>query len=189
MQSPKEKQSTNLNWRGLWQNGWANLRARWVLRKATTVGERVRLYGWADVENAGILHIKNRVQLVSTITPLQLSVGQHGTLEIGERAYINYGCSISAQQHVAIGADCNIGTYCIMMDNDFHCLEPERRLIRPESKPIILEDNVWLGARVIVLAGVTIGTGSAIGAGSIVTKDIPPRSLAVGSPARVIRNL
>jgi len=75
------------------------------------------------------------------------------------------------------------------MDNDFHRLEPERRNERPDSAPIILEDNVWLGARVIVLKGVTIGEGSVIGAGSVVTKDIPPRSLAVGMPAKVIKTL
>jgi maltose O-acetyltransferase len=75
------------------------------------------------------------------------------------------------------------------MDNDFHRLEPERRDERPLSAPIILEENVWLGARVIVLRGVTIGAGSAIGAGSVVTRDIPPRSLAVGAPAKVIRSL
>ena len=75
------------------------------------------------------------------------------------------------------------------MDNDFHRIEPERRLERPESRPITIDDNVWIGARVIVLAGVTIGADSCIGAGSVVIDDIPPRSLAVGVPARVIREL
>ena len=59
------------------------------------------------------------------------------------------------------------------MDNDFHRIEPERRLEWPESKPIIIEDNVWLGARVIVLAGVTIGDDSCIGAGSVVNRRHP----------------
>jgi acetyltransferase-like isoleucine patch superfamily enzyme len=56
-----------------------------------------------------------------------------------------------------------------------------------QSKPIILEDDVWLGARVIVLKGVTIGQGAVIGAGSVVTRDIPPHSVAVGQPARVVK--
>jgi maltose O-acetyltransferase len=55
--------------------------------------------------------------------------------------------------------------------------------------PVILEENVWLGARVIVLPGVTIGAGSVIGASSVVIDDVPPRCLAVGLPARVIRQL
>jgi maltose O-acetyltransferase len=75
------------------------------------------------------------------------------------------------------------------MDNDFHRMEPERRLERPESRPIAIEDNVWLGARVTVLGGVTIGEGSCVAAGSVVIDDVPPRSLAAGVPARVIRTL
>ena len=58
--------------------------------------------------------------LVSTITPLELIVEEHGTLEIGERAFINYGCSIYASQLVRIGPRCSLGTYVTMMDNDFH---------------------------------------------------------------------
>lgn len=76
-----------------------------------------------------------------------------------------------------------------MMDNDFHSLKPERRTEQPDSAPIILEENVWIGARVIVLRSVTIGRGSVVGAGSIVNRDISPRSLAVGVSARVIRKL
>ena len=77
----------------------------------------------------------------------------------------------------------------MMLDNDFHRVEPERRLERPPSKPIIVEDNVWIGARVIVMAGVTVGEDSCVGAGSVVTSDVPPRTLAAGVPARVIREL
>jgi maltose O-acetyltransferase len=127
--------------------------------------------------------------MVSTIAPLEIAVGEGGRLEIGANTYINYGCSIAATKLVRIGRDCNIGTYVIIMDNDFHRLEPERRAERPESAPITLGDNVWLGARVIVLRGVTIGQGSVIGAGSVVARDIPERSLAAGVPAKVIRAL
>ncbi|MGE3325818.1 MAG: DapH/DapD/GlmU-related protein, partial [Acidimicrobiia bacterium] len=112
-----------------------------------------------------------------------------GRLEVGERTLLNYGTSITAASTVTIGARCLIGTLVTIMDNDFHRLEPDRRLERPDSRPISIGENVWLGTRVIVLGGVTIGAGSAIGAGSIVTKDIPPMSLAVGTPARVIRSL
>jgi acetyltransferase-like isoleucine patch superfamily enzyme len=173
----------------LWNNGWAVLRARWYLRQATTVGPKVRLWGRPSVRNDGRMIIGNRARLVSTITPLELVAGRDGSLEIGEGVFINYGCSIAASKLVRIGPNCSIGTYVIIMDNDFHRLEPERRNERPESLPIILEENVWLGARVIVLRGVTIGAGSAIGAGSVVTRDIPPRSVAVGVPAKVIKTL
>ncbi len=137
----------------------------------------------------GSLIVEDRVRLVSTVAVTELVATEGGTLEIGEGTYINYGCSISASQLVRIGPHCTIGTYVIMMDNDFHRREPERRNERPESRPIILEENVWLGARAIVLRGVTVGAGSVIGAGSVVTRDIPPRSVAVGLPARVIETL
>jgi maltose O-acetyltransferase len=68
-------------------------------------------------------------------------------------------------------------------------MEPERRNEMPASAPIVLEENVWIGIRAIVLRGVTIGQGSVIGAGSVVVNDVPPRSLAAGVPARVIRTL
>ena len=126
---------------------------------------------------------------MSTVATIELSVGPGATLEIGDQVYINYGCSIGATQLVRVGSRCNIGPYCIMMDNDYHSLEPERRNEMPPSAPIILEENVWLGARVIVLRGVRIGANSVIGAGSVVSKDIPPRSLAVGVPAKVTRSL
>jgi acetyltransferase-like isoleucine patch superfamily enzyme len=173
----------------LWNDGIAVLRARWHFRNATSIGPRTRMWGNAVVQNKGAMIIGNRVRFVSTIVPIELHTGARGRLEIGDSTFINYGCSIAATQSVQIGPRCHIGTYVIMMDNDFHEIEPERRTEMPPSAPITLEENVWLGARVIVLRGVRIGAGSVIGAGSIVTKDIPPRSLAVGLPARVIRQI
>jgi acetyltransferase-like isoleucine patch superfamily enzyme len=173
----------------LWRNGWAVLRARWYLRRAAALGPRVRLWGRPAVTCAGTLLVGDRARLVSTVATLELAVGPGATLAIGERTFINYGTSIAATERVEIGPHCSIGTYVVMMDNDFHSLEPERRDERPESRPIVLEENVWLGARVVVLRGVRIGAGSVVAAGSVVTHDIPPRSLAAGMPAKVIRKL
>ena len=164
------------------------LRARFYLRK-TQLGAKVRVDGRPLIHPAGNIIIGNRCRFSAVMGGLELGTGPDGTLEIGENTFINYGTSISAMQHVKIGKNCNIGTYCMIMDNDFHRLEPERRYELPESGPITIEDNVWLGGRVIVLKGVTVGEGSVVAAGSIVTKDIPPRSIAVGSPAKVVRTL
>jgi maltose O-acetyltransferase len=173
----------------LWSNGRAVLAARWHLRHADEVGERVRLRGRPSIRNHGRMIIGSRVQLVSTIATLELVTLSEGTLEIGERTLLNYGCSIAAADLVRIGARCLIGTHAIIMDNDFHCIEPERRLEWPKSRPIVIGDNVWIGARVIVLGGVHIGDDSCIGAGSLVVDDVPPRTLVAGVPARVIRSL
>lgn len=168
----------------------AVVRARFYLRRADRVGPKVRVWGRPRVRVwRGHLVVGDRVMIVSTTATTELTVDMGGTLEIGDGVYINYGCSIMATELIRIGPRCSIGTHAILMDNDFHRIEPERRNERPESRPIVLEENVWLGARVTVLGGVTIGAGSAIGAGSVVTRDIPPRSVAVGLPARVIRSL
>ena len=110
-------------------------------------------------------------------------------MEIGERTLVNFGCSLVATKLVHIGAHCHIGPYTMMQDNEFHRVEPERRLEVPPSEPIVVEDNVWIGARVIVMAGVTIGQDSCVGAGAVVTSDVPKRTLVAGVPARKIREL
>ena len=166
----------------------AVLRARWHLRKANHLGRYVRLWGKPSIHNCGKMVIGDKVRLISTTATLEL-VADGGLLEIGDHSFINYGCSIAATELVRLGPYCLIGTHVIIMDNDYHHLEPEHRQERPSSSPVILEENVWLGARVIVLKGVRIGAGSVVAAGSVVVKDIPPRSLAAGTPARVIREL
>jgi acetyltransferase-like isoleucine patch superfamily enzyme len=167
----------------------AVLRARLLLRRADHVGAHVRCWGRPVITNRGRLIIHDRVRLNSTVTRTELVTGPDGLLEVGERTYINYGSSIAASQSVTIGAHCLLGIYTVIIDNDFHRVEPDRRLEVPDSAPVVLEENVWLGARAIVLPGVTIGTGSVIAAGSVVTRDIPAGHLAGGIPARIIRTV
>jgi maltose O-acetyltransferase len=165
----------------------AVLRARYYLRSAETLGPRVRLWGVPAVRNKGRLLIGDRVRITSTIATFELDVGPEGTMDIGSNVLINYGCSFGATKLLRIGDRCNIGTQCILIDNAFHELDPDRRDEQPESMPVVLERNVWLASRVIVLPGVTVGENSVIGAGSVVTKDIPANVLAAGIPAKVIR--
>lgn len=136
--------------------------------------------------NGGALVIGARTRIYSTTVPSEFATYPGGRLEIGERVFLNYGASIVAHELVRIGNGCDIGTYAIIMDNDYHGVEERHQL--PPSAPIVIEDNVWLGARVIVLKGVTIGHDSVIGAGSVVTRSIPARSVAAGVPARVLRS-
>jgi maltose O-acetyltransferase len=166
----------------------SHLWARWVFRHAE-LGPLVRLEGRARVVAAGTLRLGERVRMIGHVVPVELAVDRGAELTIGERTFINYGVSIGATRSIVIGARCNFGPYVNIVDTGFHRLEPERRLERPPPEPVRIGDDVWLGVRVIVLPGVTIGDGSIIGAGSVVTSDIPPRSLAVGVPARVVREL
>jgi acetyltransferase-like isoleucine patch superfamily enzyme len=172
-----------------WDNGSAVLRARWYLRSAQELGSGVRIWGHPIIKNSGTLRLGEKVRMVSTPARLELGIGSNGTLEIGSHTYINYGCSIGATLLVRLGPRCRIGSHVILMDNDFHELDPERRDEMPASAPIILEENVWIGVRAIVLRGVTIGAGSVVAAGSVVVRDVPPRTLVGGVPARPIRSL
>ena len=109
---------------------------------------------------------------------------------IGSGTATSNNVSIIAMESIEIGSHCRIGDMTSIMDCDFHEVSP---LTRDESPgvvaPVRLGDHVWIGSRVIILKGVTIGNNSVIGAGSVVTRSIPADSLAAGIPARVIRVL
>ena len=107
-----------------------------------------------------------------------LSIGDY--TNIGPRTHINCSLSISIGKHCAISWDCEI------LDTDIHTIV-FRDGTRSSPSPVVIEDRVWLGTRSLVLKGVRIGEGSVIGAGSVVTQDIPPHTLAVGNPARPLK--
>ena len=167
----------------------AVVRARWHLRGATSVGARTRLRGRPAITARGELVVGERVQLVSTVARLELVAEGGGRLEIGERSLVNFGTSIVAFERVTIGRRCLIGPHCTIADTGFHHVEVERRLDPPSTAPVTLGDDVWLGAKVVILPGVTIGSGSVVGVGSVVTKDVAERTVVAGNPARPIRAL
>jgi acetyltransferase-like isoleucine patch superfamily enzyme len=161
------------------------LNARWHLRTADSIGRRVTLRGHPAVSNEGRLTIGDRVRLVSTVATMELVTLPGGHLEIGNNVFVNYGSSLVASKHVLIGDNCLIGTHVMVMDCDFHRLEDKEW--DTTGVPIILGHKVWLGNRSIVLKGVTIGHDAVVAAGAVVTRDVPPRTLVAGVPARVIR--
>lgn len=119
--------------------------------------------------------------------PLLMDLGYQTV--IGPGTFINGGVVILDVARVRIGADVQIGPN-VQILTPTHPLDPETRRTGLEAaEPITIEDNVWLGGGVIVCPGVTIGHDTVVGAGGVVTKDLPPRVLAVGNPARVIRQL
>ena len=161
------------------------LNARVRLRRATSLGRRVRLSGRPAITNGGRMTIGDRVRLVSTVATLELVSLPHGYLEIGENTFINYGTSIVSSSHVRIGDDCLIGTHVMVMDCDFHRVED--KAWDTTGEPIVIEDRVWLGNRAMVLKGVRVGHDAVVAAGAIVTRDVPPRSLVAGVPAKIVR--
>lgn len=180
--------------RSIQKNGWRNtanlakahLWARWELRRATRVG-MARAWGRANVYNTGTMIVADRVRLDGRGVRLELACFSGARLEIGEGTHVNYGSNIAATKLVTIGRNCLVGQFAIIMDNDYHDVNNHHEM--GEASPVVIEDDVWLGARCIVLRGTHIGRGSVIGANSVVKGEIPPYSLAAGMPARVIRRL
>ncbi len=111
-------------------------------------------------------------------------------LKIGKRSYINMDSKIFVRQEVEIGNECAIGFDVKIFDDDFHpIVELARAHEYFPSKPakITIEDHVWIGAGCTILKGVTIGTGSIIAAGTVITKNVPPNSLIGGAKAKVLK--
>lgn len=182
---PRHTKSTSI-WR-LVKLGFRVIISKYYLLSCTCTGKWPRVWGKPRVDNSGSLIIGHRVRLRSTIVPIELVARPGASLVLGDRVYINYGASICAHRSIYIGAECIIGTYAIIIDNDEHDLWHRHEL--PPSEPVTLEENVWIGDRVTILKGVRIGRNSVVGAGSVVTRSIPSNSVAAGVPARVLKAL
>lgn len=111
-------------------------------------------------------------------------------LAFGARTYVNRHTFFDVAESVDVGAECMIGPFCYITDHDHAADETGSHAAGPlRCAPTRIEARCWLGAHVMVLKGVTIGAGSIVGAGSVVTKSIPPGVIAAGNPARVIKPL
>ncbi len=116
--------------------------------------------------------------------------GEGGSFCVGADTRIHRGCQIEAYKApIQIGCRVEIAARCAFFSFD-HGMDPELPIAQQPLTtrgPIIIEDEAWLGYGVIVLSGVRIGKGAVIGAGSVVTKDVPAGAVAVGAPAHVVR--
>jgi acetyltransferase-like isoleucine patch superfamily enzyme len=111
-------------------------------------------------------------------------------IKIGDNCALN-GVNIHSNEKVIIGNYCLIGPGTTISDNNSHRVVKDiiERRMKSESKPIIIQDNVWIGSNCLIMKGVTIGVNSIIAAGSLVLKDVPPNCLYGGHPAVLIKKL
>ena len=112
------------------------------------------------------------------------------TIEIGDSNHLSNNVTVIALERIKIGNNCLIGDSVAIYDSDFH---PVAALQRKNGNgliaSVIIQDNVWIGSRSIILKGVTIGSNSVIGAMSLVTKSVPPNSIYGGVPAKLLSKL
>jgi acetyltransferase-like isoleucine patch superfamily enzyme len=167
---------------------WVRVRLFLVfLRRGVYV--RRPFYGNAhQMLGQGRLEIGRQTFLEAGVT-LQSSEGR---IRLGQRVYLSRGVTVGAVGLVEIGDFALVGPGCYITDADHRFEDPVMPVPdqgMTSKGPTVLEDNVWLGANVVVTSGVRIGRRSVIAANSVVTKDIPEFSLAAGIPARVVSDL
>ncbi len=168
-------------------------------------GKNIQIYGNVLIRGPGKIMIGNNVSMISSSwranaasisqrvrfrTFMRPTKGDNKII-IGDGVELN-GTSITARSRtIYIGNNTIFAADCIIMDSDFHLpWPPEHRVINPGfefDQDVMIGSNVWVGARSIILKGVTIGDNSVIAAGSVVVKSIPANALAAGNPAKIIK--
>lgn len=144
------------------------------------IGPKLQMRNWFDSNPLGV---KRRSVLATWAADAEIQIGQSVGIT---------GAAICAQTSIRIGDRVRLGANCTIADTDFHPINAASRKTDPKagvSRPIVIEDDVFIGMSVLILKGVRIGCGSVIGAGSVVAKDIPAGVVAAGNPARPIREL
>lgn len=126
--------------------------------------------------------------VIQSFEAVRIECLPNAVLEIGHKTYINHDSEIRCRKYISIGNNVNIAYGVLIQDSDFHTMFDESGNAKPDTLPIIIEDDVWIGAKAIILKGVTLGKGCVVAAGAVVTKSVPAYSLVGGNPARIIKN-
>jgi len=153
-----------------------------MVGEGVRIGKRVRF----DLGKGARLEIGDRVIID---TGCFITVAEGSTLSIGSDTYIFHNSDISSTAGTTIGRFCSLAPYVSVIDSD-HNYDDTKRPIRFQGgtkKKIVIEDEVWIGTRAVVLSGVHLGKHCVIAAGSVVTRDVPSNSVAGGVPAGILR--
>jgi acetyltransferase-like isoleucine patch superfamily enzyme len=169
------------------------LRAMVLIALARARGAKIRFgdkpvfwRGRPSLDIYGTLEVGAGAKIFGSPFPARLTVDPGAKLVIGDGTGINYGVEIYASVGITMGDNARIGDLAAIYDTDFHRIEEGAEVRRA---PVTIGDNVWIGRAAIVLPGVTIGDHSVVAAGSVVTKDVPPRTLVAGNPAKPRREI
>lgn len=147
--------------------------SRHKLRHATRVGLAPRVRGVVWIHGEGEIRIGDHVSFDAGFAPIELLAWKGAVLTIDDGCRIDGGTSIEATQSITLGARVRLGAFCKIMDNHFHPLVGNRNT-RPPARPVIVEQDVEVGARSILLAGAHVERGAAVRAGSVISRRIAP---------------
>jgi acetyltransferase-like isoleucine patch superfamily enzyme len=158
------------------------LQAVWSLRHCDERGKRCVVYGRPIVDGSD-MRVGDDFKVWSGHRKTLIS--GWGKIRFGDRCFVNVGSTIIAVEEIVVGDDVAFANEVYVMDSDSHGVEG-----RPHRQaPVRIGDGCWIGARAMILPGVTIGKRVLVAAGAVVTKDVPDDSLVAGNPARVVRAL
>lgn len=173
------------------------------MRQTADIHPKAALYPTALLVLNGHSASCIRIGMYSHVRGQLVLFGHGGQINIGEYCYVGEQTRIWSGINVSIGNRVLIGHQVTIMDNLTHPMDAEKRHeqfrqivttghprdIDLKDSPVVIEDDVWIGCQCVILAGVTIGKGAVIAAGSIVTRDIPAGTVVAGNPARVIKSV
>lgn len=174
------------------------LYTNWIRHAFKAVGMNPRFEPFSLLKGADKISIGNNVKIAkgcflttwNTESSLYIPVKIH----IGNNVNIGAYCHFSSVTKISIGNGVLLGKWVTITDNNHGNTDMETLLIAPDKRPVVskagikIEENVWIGDKVTILAGVSVGQGAVIAANSVVTKNVPPFSVAAGVPAKIIKD-
>jgi acetyltransferase-like isoleucine patch superfamily enzyme len=163
------------------------LRARYALWRCAEVGDSPRVYGRVWVHGGGRVVVGNRVVLDGSRIPIELRAEPGGEIRIGDDVRIDGGASIECSHSISIGNRCQIGPYAKLLDNHFHTLTDRDKHMRPRSEQVVLEEDVRLGERSIVLPGAHLQKGVTLEPRTVISRRVPPGVALAGNPAKAMK--
>jgi acetyltransferase-like isoleucine patch superfamily enzyme len=164
-----------------------SLHARFALRSIGGRGRGVRVNGDCLITNDGAMSVGPGSVLRGIPIAVELATGPNGNLQIGTGVLINSGASICAYGHLTIGDRVMVSPYVLIADTSFHDLY--ERHVLPTPLPIVIEDDVWIGAKASIMPGVRIGRGAVVSAHALVTRNVEPFTIVGGVPATELAKL
>lgn len=160
--------------------------ARLVMGKCVFIGQATRFQGAGSVAIGARVSLGHPIAGSRSCSILLQPRHKETTITIGSGTEISNGVLIMCRTRIDIGSNCLIGFESLVMDSDFHGIAPDQRRERGLSSAVQIGDNVWLGARTIVLKGVHIGQDAVVGAGCVVSRSVAAGSIVVGNPMKVV---